>query len=62
MNIFLGFQMRCTLFLVLLLAFHEQLGVLNVVDAMELSPEPVYPLYLVASADRYRCSFGFFFN
>ncbi|KAJ6299313.1 hypothetical protein OIU76_020311 [Salix suchowensis] len=29
----------------------RKLGVLNVVDAMELSPEPVYPLYLVASAD-----------
>jgi proteasome component ECM29 len=40
--------------------FHEQLGVLNVVDTMELGPEPVYPLYLVASADRYRCSFVFF--
>ncbi|KAL9404798.1 hypothetical protein Peur_001770 [Populus x canadensis] len=29
----------------------RKLGVLNVVDAMELGPEPVYPLYLVASAD-----------
>jgi len=29
------------------------LGILNVVEAMELTPEVVYPLYLAASVDRY---------
>ncbi|CAK7330667.1 unnamed protein product [Dovyalis caffra] len=46
---FLGFHMRYVF--CILLAFHEQLGVLNVVEAMELGSEPVYPLYLVACAD-----------
>lgn len=32
-----------------------QLGILNVIEAMELSPEVVYSIYLAASADRYIC-------
>lgn len=30
-----------------------QLGILNVIEAMELDPEVVYSIYLAASADRY---------
>lgn len=36
-----------------------QLGILNVVQAMELSTELVYPLYVAASSDWY---FLFFFE
>lgn len=30
-----------------------QLGILNVIQAMELAPELVYPLYIAASVDWY---------
>lgn len=30
-----------------------QLGILNVIEAMNFAPEIVYPLYLSASSDRY---------
>jgi hypothetical protein len=30
-----------------------QFGILNVIQAMELDPELVYPLYLAASVHRY---------
>ena len=30
-----------------------QLGILNVIEAMNFTPEIVYPLYLSASSDRY---------
>jgi len=30
-----------------------QLGILNVIQAMELNPELVYPLYVAASVDWY---------
>lgn len=30
-----------------------QLGILNVIQAMELDPEVVYPLYIAASVDWY---------
>lgn len=30
-----------------------QLGILNVIQAMELDPELVYPLYIAASVDWY---------
>lgn len=30
-----------------------QLGMLNVIEAMQLTTELVYPLYLVAASDRY---------
>lgn len=36
----------------MLLLLFKQLGILNVIEAMELSPELVYPLYVAASADR----------
>lgn len=31
----------------------KQLGILNVIEAMELAPELVYPLYVTASIDWY---------
>lgn len=30
-----------------------KVGILNVIEAMDLAPEIVYPLYLAGSADRY---------
>lgn len=31
----------------------KQLGMLNVIEAMELAPELVYPIYVAACSDRY---------
>lgn len=44
---FLGFVIN----MISAFGFCEQLGILNVVEAMELDPEVVYPIYLAASAD-----------
>ena len=33
-----------------------QLGILNVIEAMNFAPEIVYPLYLSAASDRYSIS------
>lgn len=35
------------------IVFCKQLGILNVVEAMELAPELAYPLYMAACADWY---------
>lgn len=40
--------LQAVLFILLLV----QLGILNVIQAMELAPELVYPLYIAASVDR----------
>jgi hypothetical protein len=35
------------------LYFFEQLGILNVIEAMEFAPELVYPIYVAACVDWY---------
>lgn len=42
--------------------FYKQLGILNIVEAMELSPELAYPLYVAASVDWYVISFVDYFS
>jgi hypothetical protein len=43
----------CTMRLVFSWVQSLQLGILNVIEAMNFAPEIVYPLYLSASSDRY---------
>lgn len=44
----------CTCLLMVEFLFQSlQLGILNVIEAMHLASEIVYPLYLAAASDRY---------
>ena len=47
-----AFTQKATCYLTFVI-FLVQLGILNVIQAMELAPELAYPLYIAASVDWY---------
>ena len=47
-----AFAQKATCYLTFVI-FLVQLGILNVIQAMELAPELAYPLYIAASVDWY---------
>lgn len=49
--------LQAVIFCCFFFLFWIQLGILNVIQAMELAPELVYPLYIAASVDWYAIAF-----